>query len=136
MIRYNWDLIKQKTGNDINKILNYFKNCYVLKGTMYEFMLSNKWAVEIQSSKEYKGSFIVNIDDFIKNDLKATLNEQHVYLDLISRRDAFSYMNTKGKVIYLPIWKIEGIYDANTLKTNRLLIIDENNIYFVYEGEN
>ena len=135
MIRYNWEVIQKHTNNDIKKILNYFKYCYVLQGTMYEFILANKWAGNIENAKEYKNSFIINVVDFISNELKATLTEQYVYLDLLSRRDVFTYMNTKGRVNYLPIWKIEGIYNVNTLKNNRLLIIDENNIYFVYEGE-
>lgn len=136
MIRYNWAVLKKYTNNDIEKILDFFKYCYVMKGTMYEFILDHDWAKKIYEDKNYKSSFIINAEDLIKNELNATLNERHVYLDLLSRRDAFAYMNSKGKANFLPIWKIEGIYDTKLLKSNRLLIIDENNIYFVYEGDN
>jgi hypothetical protein len=50
-------------------------------------------------------------------------------------RDVFTYHNTKGRVIFLENWKVEKHYNINALKTNRLLTVDNNNIYLVYEGE-
>jgi hypothetical protein len=132
MITYNWEAIKKYSKNDISKILEYFTNVYVLKGTMYEYLLKNKWAA---AANIPGNNYILNIDDLILNDLNATKEEQYVYLDLASRRDLFTYHNTKGKVIFLYTWKIEKYYNIQQLKTNRLLNIDDNNIYLVYEGD-
>lgn len=135
MIRYNWELIKKHTNNDISRILKYFNNIYVLKDAQYNFLINNKWAVNIHNSKEPKPCFLLNVDALMINAENALPNEQYVYLDLASRRDFFTYMNSKGRVTYLPTWKIEGVYDINKLKTNRLLMIENNNIYFIHEGD-
>ena len=136
MITYNWEDIKKYTNNDINKILDYFKYVYVLQGTMYDFLNKYRWANRIYNSKESKSSYLTNVNDFIINSLNGTKDEQYIYLDLASKRDLFTYYNTKGYVIFLPIWKVEEYYNLNMLKSNRLLTIDSNNIYLVYEGEN
>jgi hypothetical protein len=135
MIKYNWEVIKKNTGNDISKILEYFSNVYVLKGTMYNYLISHKWAAAIYKSEEPESNYILNIDDLILNVENATKEEQYVYLDLASKRDIFTYYNTKGRVIFLYGWKIEKYYNINELKTNRLLNVDANNIYLIYEGE-
>lgn len=133
MIRYNWQNIKKYTNNDIQKILQYFTNCYVLQGTMYDYLNSKKWARNIYLSKDEKNSYLLNINGLIKNDENATAAEQYVYLELASKRDVFTYFNNKGRVKYLPIWKIEHSYNIKQLEKNRLLNIDENNIHFYYE---
>jgi hypothetical protein len=136
MIKFNWNIIKKYTKDDINKILDYFANVYVLQGTMYNFLTKNVWASNIFRNESPKDSYILNLNDLIRNDLQATKEEQYVYLDLVSRRDIFTYFNTKGKVNFLPYWKVEDTYtDIDRLKLNRLLIINENNIYFIYEGD-
>jgi hypothetical protein len=135
MIKFNWKELKKYSKNDVDKILAYFTNVYVLKGTMYNYLLKHKWAAAVYNSTEPKNNYILNIDDLITNDLNATKEEQYVYLDLASKRDIFTYYNTKGRVIFLYTWKVEKYYNLNTLKTNRLLNIDDNNIYLVYEGE-
>lgn len=136
MIKFNWEELKKYSNNDIDKILEYFTNVYVLKGTMYEYLLNNSWAAAAQNSKKPKSNYILNIDELILNELNATKEEQYVYIDLASKRDLFTYYNTKGRVVFLVTWKVEKYYNIHTLKTNRLLNIDENNIYLVYEGEN
>lgn len=136
MIKYNWQELKKYSKNDIKKILEYFTNIYVLKGTMYDYLKSHNWALSVYNSKEPKTSYLLNIDDFILNDVNATSDEQFIYLDLASKRDIFTYHNTKGSVIFLPTWKVEKYYNLNMLKSNRLLIVDDKNIYFLYEGEN
>ena len=103
---------------------------------MYDYLLNHKWAAKAYNSVLPKSNYILNIDDLILNDLNATKDEQYVYLDLASKRDLFTYHNTKGRVVFLVTWKVEKYYNINALKTNRLLSIDENNIYLVYEGEN
>lgn len=135
MIRYNWEDIKKYTKGDISKILDYFSNVYVLQGTMYDFLVEHKWAAAIHNSAEHKSSYLLNIKGLILNELKGTPEEQYVYLDLASKRDVFTFMNTKGRVTFLPAWKVERYYNINTLKTNKLLMIDSDNIYLVYEGE-
>lgn len=134
MITYNWEKILKYTKRDIDKILMYFSNCYVLKGAMYNFISNNKWAESIYTDKEEKNSYLLNIDDFIINPLKGAKEEQFMYLELASRRDLFTHYNTKGKVYHIPLWKVTD-YDVNLLKTNRLLLIDDININFIYEGE-
>jgi hypothetical protein len=133
MIRYNWEDIKKYTKNDIDKILEYFSNVYVLQGTMYDFLNKHTWAKKIYNSKQSKNSYLLNVNDFIYNSFKGTKDEQFVYLDLASKRDIFAYYNTKGKVNFLPTWKIENDYSIQALKANRLLMIDSNNIYLIYE---
>lgn len=136
MIKYNWDIIKKYTKNDPKKILDYFSNVYVQQGTMYDFLVLNRWAKSIQQDTTTKNSYILNIQELINNDLNATIDEQFVYLDLASKRDIFTYYNTKGRAIFLPYWKVSDIYtDIDRLKLNRLLMINENNIEFIYEGE-
>ena len=133
MITYNWEELKKHSKNDISKILEYFTNVYVLKGTMYDYLLTHKWA---NAAHQPGNNYILNIDDLILNDLNATKEEQYVYLDLASKRDLFTYHNTKGRVIFLYTWKVEKDYNIQQLKTNRLLNIDDNNIYLIYEGDN
>lgn len=135
MLKYNWKTMKESTKCDVDKIKEYFTNVYLLKGTAEEYLLNNAWAREIYNAKP-KDSFILNIEGFVKNYYKATKLEQFIYLDLLSKRNVFSYYNTKGKVDYLAVWKVEKLYDIQKLKANRLLNIEENNIYFVYEQEN
>ena len=136
MIKFNWNEIRKNTKDDISKILEYFTNVFVLKGTMYDYILNHKWAAKIYNSKEPNKNYILNIDDLILDTLGATDEEKFVYLDLASKRDLFTYYNTKGRVIFLHNWKIEKYYNLQALKTNRLLNIDEDNIYLVYEGDN
>jgi len=137
MIRYNWENIKKYTNNDINKILEYLSNCYVLKGAMYDYLnsKSKNWAREIFTSKLEKNSYLINIDNFIKNVENATPTEQYVYLDLASKRDIFTYFNTKGRVNYLQRWRLDDTYILKQLEQNRILNIDDNNIHFYYEEE-
>ena len=136
MITFNWSEIRKYPNDDIFKILDYFSNVYVLKGTMYNYLLNHKWAAKIYNSKEPSNNYILNIDDLILDDTRATDEEKFVYLDLASKRDLFTYYNTKGRVIFLPSWKAEKYYNLNALKTNRLLNIDDNEIYLIYEGDN
>jgi len=136
MIKYNWEELKKYSNNNIDKILEYLTNVYYLKGTMYNYLLSNSWATAVYNSKEPKNNYLLNVDDFIANAFNGTKDEQYVYLDLASKRDLFTYFNTKGRVIFIPIWKVEDTYNMNMLKSNRLLSIDSNNIYLIYEGEN
>jgi hypothetical protein len=136
MIKYNWSAIRYHTKNDIKKILLYFYKIYNNNLTdIQEYLVDNKYALRIlDESKLNKYNYIINLNDFLENSMNATPEEMYVYLDLASKRDYFTYLNTKKKVNYLPIWKVVD-YDINKLKTNRLLNIDENNIYFVYEGD-
>ena len=124
----------KNTNNDIDKIKEYFINMHVLKGMQTEFLLANDWARKIYNTP-LKDSYIMNLDGFIENNLKATKVEQFVYLDLLSRRNTFTYFNTHGKVTYLTVWKAEQQYNIDKLKANRLLSIEDNDIYFVYEQE-
>lgn len=133
MIRYNWEDIKKYTNNKPELILDYFKNIYVLKGEMYSYMQANKFARDIVKSKETKSSYILNIDDLIKNNERATAMEQYVYIDLASRRDAFSLYNSKGRKRYLYEWEVANDYDIEKLKINKLLMISDKKIYFIYE---
>ena len=136
MIEYNWKELRKYSNDDIKKILEYFTNVYVLKGTMYDYLLNHKWAASVYNSIEPKMNYILNIDELVLDDSGATDEEKFVYLDLASMRDLFTYHNTKGRVIFLVNWKVEKYYNINALKTNRLLNIDDNNIYLVYEGDN
>jgi len=133
MIRYNWEVIKKHTKGDASKILKYFENVFVLKGEMYSFLEQNSWAKSIYISTEDKNSFLLDIDQLIINADNATDEERVVYLDLASKRDYFTYMNTRGTVIFLPLWK--NTYPVDKLKLNRLLNIESKNIYFLYENE-
>ena len=128
---YNWNTLKEY---NLDKIKEYFTYIYVLKGEGYKFLLENSWAREIHTA-ELKDSYILNLEGFLDNKLKGTKVEQLVYLDLLSLRSTFTYYNTKGKSTFLPVWKAEKMYDIEKLKANRLLKLDENNIYFVYEQE-
>jgi len=133
MIRYNWEVIKKYTECKPELVIDYFKNIYVLKGEMYSYMQANKYARNIVRSKEIKSSYLLHIDSLIKNDAKATLTEQFIYLDLASMRDAFSLFNSKGRKRYLHEWEIAGNYDIKKLEINKLLNISDKKIYFIYE---
>jgi len=133
MIRYNWEVIKKYTDCKPELVLEYFKNIFVLKGEMYNFMQANKFANNIAKSKEIKSSYLLFIDELIKNDAKATLTEQYIYLDLASKRDAFALFNSKGRIRYLHYWEVEDEYDIKKLEINKLLILSDKKIYFIYE---
>ena len=136
MIKFNWEDIKKYTNNNPEKIIEYFGNVYVYKGTMFDFISNNEWAAKIYKQNSEKESFIININDLIKNETKATVQEQYVYLDLASKRNIFTYQNTKGNVNFIPYWKVSDVYtDLDRLRLNRLLIINDKNIHFIYEGD-
>lgn len=135
MIRLNWKELKDGTKGDIGKIIQYLTNIYVLKGTMYNYIERNKWAKNIYTRSLKLPNFICNIDGFIENSVNADQFEQLICLELMAMRDVFTYLNTKGRVNFIPIWKVSDRYDIEKLKTNRLLMIEDNNIYFVYEGD-
>lgn len=134
IIRYNWENIKNKLGN-VQDILEYFKEALLLENT--DFLVLNKKAKDIYYSKDRKDSFISD------NGLKALLiskssyteDEIYIYLDLISKRDIFSFYNSKGRENFLHCWKIENIYNIENLKRNKLLMIENNKIFFIYEGD-
>ena len=115
MIKYNWDIIKKYTNNKPELILDFFKNIYVLKGEMYNYMQKNKFARQIVECKDTKSSYLLNVDDLIINNEKASSVEQYVYLDLASRRDAFSLFNSKGRKRYLHEWEVANDYDIEKL---------------------
>ena len=133
MIKYNWDNIKKYTKNNPALILEYFKYVYVLQGEMYDYIQSHKYARDIVNAKGDKSSYIINIVDLIRNDEKATDMEQYVYIDLASKRDAFSLFNSKGRKRSLQLWELGEDYDVNKLEINRLLTISDKKIYFIYE---
>jgi len=133
MIKYNWDDIRKYTKDKPELILDYFRNIYVLKGEMYTYMQANKFARDIINKKGIKSSYILNIDDLIINRERASEMEQFVYLDLASKRDAFSLFNSKGRKRYLHEWELGNDYDIDKLKINKLLIISDKKIYFIYE---
>ena len=133
MIRYNWETIKKHTQQKPELVIDYFKNIYVLKGEMYSYMQANKFARSIVGSDEYKSSYLLNIDGLIMNNERATLTEQYIYLDLASMRDVFSLYNSKGRKRYLQEWEIADDYDIKKLEINKLLIISDKKIYFIYE---
>jgi len=133
MIRYNWESVKKYTKNKPELVLDYFKNVYVLKGEMYSYMQANKFARDIVNTKGIKLSYILNIDSLITNNEHATITEQYVYIDLASRRDAFSLFNSKGRIRYLHEWEVADDYDIEKLKINKLLMISDKKIYFIYE---
>ena len=133
MIKFNWEVIKKYTNKDPEKVLKYFENVFVLKGSMFDFLTENRWAMSIYVDKSDKNNYLLDIDQLIINETNATEMERYVYLDLASKRDYFTYMNTKGTVTFLPLWK--NTYEVDKLKLNRLLNIESNNIFFIYEGE-
>ena len=133
MIKFNWEVIKKYTNKDPEKVLKYFENVFVLKGGMFDFLTENRWAMSIYVDKSDKNNYLLDIDQLIINETNATEMERYVYLDLASKRDYFTYMNTKGTVTFLPLWK--NTYEVDKLKLNRLLNIESNNIFFIYEGE-
>ena len=125
MIRYNWEAIKKYTKCKPELVLDYFKNVYVLKGEMYSYMQANKFAKDIVNAKEIKSSYILHIEGLIQNNERATETEQYVYIDLASRRDAFSLFNSKGRIRYLHEWEIADDFDIEKLKINKLLMISD-----------
>ena len=135
--RYNWTEVKLQCKSDIRKIKKFLKMVnYSTKDELQQYLLSNKYALRILTKKNScKQSFMINVEGFLENYMNATDDEMFIYLDLVSKRDYFTYLNTKKKVDYLPIWKVENIYEIKKLKTNRLLYISDTNIYFVYEGD-
>lgn len=135
MIRYNWSIIKKYSECDMEKIKHYFYNIFINKENKDKYLLKNKYARRIINDSIENNSFIVNIEGLLENSMNATSSEMFVYLDLVSKRDYFTFLNTRKKVNYLPIWRMVDKYDIDKLKTNRLLYITEHNIYFVYEGE-
>lgn len=131
VIKYNWEILKKYTNNDVHLILEFFDNVYVRKSENYFYL--NPWAAKIVAESENNAhSYIQNIEELIRAAKGATDSEVFVYIDLASKRSYFNFINTKGKANYLPAWKVDE-YDVNALKMNRLLTFDDNNIYLLYE---
>ena len=132
VIRYNWEILKKYTNNDVHLILKFFDNVYIRKTE--NFLYLNPWAAKVVAkSANNSPNFIQNFPELLKASRGATDSEIFVYLDLTSRRSYFTFVNTKQATNYLPIWKVTGIYDVNALRMNRLLTIDDNNIILLYE---
>lgn len=124
----------KETNNDIDKILEYFKNVHYLDNAK-GFVMDHRWAATLFTSRDPRENYLINVEGLILNSMRATKEEIFVYLDLASRRDTFNFFNTKGIERYLFAWKVHDIYDLDKLKNNRLLFIENNRIYFIYEGE-
>lgn len=131
VIKFNWELVKKYTDNNPRKILEFFDNVYVRKSENYFYL--NPFAARIVAeSKDNAQNYIQNISELCIASKGATDSELFVYFDLASKRSYFNFINTRGKMNYLPKWKIDN-YNIESLKMNRLLSFDENNIYLLYE---
>ena len=131
VIKFNWELLKKYTNNDVHKMIEFLESVYVKKTENYLYL--NPWAAQlIVDSKNNSQNYIQNITALRLASKGATDSELFVYLDLCAKRSYFNFINTKGKANYLPEWKINN-YDIDKLKMNRLLNFDENNIYLLYE---
>ena len=134
VIRYNWELLKKHTENQPKLMLEFLNNVYVRKTENYIYL--NPWAAKlIVESKNKRHSFIKNVPDLIGASKFSTDSEIFVYLDLCSLRNYFTFINTNGKVNYLPIWKVADRYNVDELSMNRLLTLDDKNIHLIYEGD-
>lgn len=134
VIKYNWDIVKECTNSDPYKILKFFDNVYVRKAE--NFIYLNPWAaVIIDKSRKNSHSYIQNIQELKEATKYVTKSELFVYFDLCSLRNYFTFINTKGKLNYLPIWKVANRYNVDELSMNRLLTLSDNNIYLTYEGD-
>ena len=132
VIRYNWEILKKYTNNDVHLILEFFDSVYIRKTENYFYL--TPWAAKVVAeSANNSPNYIQNAEALMKASKGATDSELFVYIDLASRRSYFTFVNTKQEVNYLPIWKVLGEYDVNALKMNRLLTIDDNNIILLYE---
>jgi hypothetical protein len=132
IIRYNWELLKKYTKNNPRKMLEFFDNVYVRKTENYFYL--NEWATRIVAeSKSNSPNYILNVKELIQASNYATDSEVFIYLDLASKRNYFTFANTKGKAIHIQKWKIAGEYDVKALEMNRLLTFDDENIYLLYE---
>ena len=131
VIRYNWEILKKHTNNDIHLIMEFFDNVYIRKSDNY-FYLTPHAAKIVAESKDNSPQFILNAKEFIEAASSVTDSEAFVYLDLASKRSYFSYINSRNKKSYIPQWAVDE-YDVKALKMNRLLTFDENNIYLLYE---
>ncbi len=131
VIRYNWGLLKKYTNLDTKLMLDFFDNVYVKKTENYFYI--NDWAARIvKESKNNAPQYLLNAKALINIANTVTSAEVFIYLDLASKRNYFSFINSKKKVDYLPVWKVDE-YSVEQLKMNRLLNIDDNNIYLIYE---
>ena len=134
VIKYNWQLLRKYSEDDPNKMLEFFDSVYIKKAENYFYL--NEFAAKIVAeSKGNAHNYIQNIPELVIAAKAATKSELLVYLDLASKRSYFNFVNTKGKMNYLPIWKIDNEYDIEALKMNRLLTFDDKNIYLLYEQE-
>jgi hypothetical protein len=134
VIRYNWNIIKKYTNNNPRLSLDFLSNVYVRKTENYMYL--NPWAAKIVvESKDKRYNFIKEIPGLIEASRYCTDSELFIYLDLCSLRNYFTFINTKGKVNYLPIWKVADRYNVDELSMNRLLTLDDKNIYLIYEGD-
>lgn len=134
VIKYNWEVLKTYTKNNPIKMLEFFDNVYIKKAENYLYL--NPWAASVLSKSTHKPNYIQGVTDLITNSSNSTNSELFVYLDLCSMRSYFTFINTKGKANYLPIWKVVNKYNVDELLMNRLLTLDDNYIYMIYEGEN
>lgn len=131
VIRYNWELLKKTTNNDVHMMLEFFNNVYVKKTENYFYL--NSWAAQlVKDFRNNAPQYILNIAGLIEASNNVTNSEIFVYLDLASKRNYFSYINSRNKKNYTPIWAIDE-YSVEQLKMNRLLTFDDNNIYLLYE---
>lgn len=124
ILRYNWLDILQYCEYDCDKILRtfyFFHNKAYL--TKKDFFIQN-----ILNSKHEKCNYILNI----KALLEATVskNKKCVYLDLASQRNYIDYLLEKNKNV--PIMYASK-YDLEILKTNPLIIVEDNYIKLKFE---
>ena len=124
VVRYNWELLKKYTNNDVRLMLEFFDNVYVRKSDNYFYL--TPWAARVVAeSKNNAPQFLLNVKGLIDVAKGSTDSEIFVYLDLASKRNYFTFVNSKKKADYLPVWKVDT-YSVEQLKMNRLLTIDDN----------
>ena len=81
VIKFNWELLKKYTNNDVHKMIEFLESVYVKKTENYLYL--NPWAAQlIVDSKNNSQNYIQNITALRLASKGATDSELFVYLDL------------------------------------------------------
>jgi len=126
MIKYNWEKVKKIGNYDIIKVLQYFcLNQHIYVPNYLPRNFEQKIYKVAKHPLPIGYSYIIDIESLLLNREDASISEIYEYIDLASARSLFDY--TVRNIKTLPV-----VFADNEI-TNRLLTIDNNQIYFKYE---
>ena len=136
MIRFYFDKIQRSCKYDVTKIVQYFYLTQFIPYKQY-FKISKETKALAEKglprnrNSPQTDSYILNIDDLLKNPLKVSDRDIFNYIKLASARNYFDYKSLNNKHLDYDVGK--ELVPELSIRQNRYLTVEKNKIHFNFE---